>query len=86
MAELGLANASVLRGRAEDTTLRADVATARAVAPLDRLAELAVGVVRPGGLVLAIKGQTAAERTEKGPPGPAANWRPRRRGCARGAR
>src|ERR1700755_786558 len=56
---LGLANARVLRGRAEDATLRADVATARAVAPLDRLAELAVGVVRPGGLVLAIKGQTA---------------------------
>ena len=53
VAELGLANASVLRGRAEDTVLRADVATARALAPLDRLAELAVGVVRPGGMVLA---------------------------------
>ena len=41
--------------------LRADVATARAVAPLPRLAELAVGVVRPGGMVLAIKGRTAAQ-------------------------
>ena len=48
VAELGLANASVLRGRAEETRLRADVATARAVAPLSRLAELAAGVVRPG--------------------------------------
>jgi 16S rRNA (guanine527-N7)-methyltransferase len=68
VAELGLANARVLRGRAEDATLRADVATARAVAPLDRLAELAVGVVRPGGLVLAIKGQTAAAELRKARP------------------
>jgi len=68
VAELGLANASVLRGRAEDTTLRADVATARAVAPLDRLAELAVGVVRPGGMVLAIKGRTAADELKKARP------------------
>jgi 16S rRNA (guanine527-N7)-methyltransferase len=68
VAELGLANASVLRGRAEDVTLRADVATARAVAPLDRLAELAVRVVRPGGLVLAIKGQTADAELRKARP------------------
>jgi 16S rRNA (guanine527-N7)-methyltransferase len=68
VAELGLANASVRRGRAEDTTLRADVATARAVAPLDRLAELAVGVVRPGGMVLAIKGRAATEELEKARP------------------
>jgi 16S rRNA (guanine527-N7)-methyltransferase len=68
VAELGLANANVRRGRAEETTLRADVATARAVAPLDRLAELAVGVVRPGGMVLAIKGRTAAEELEKARP------------------
>jgi len=68
VAELGLANASVLRGRAEETALRADVATARAVAPLDRLAELAVGVVRPGGMVLAIKGRTAADELKKARP------------------
>ncbi len=68
VAELGLANASVLRGRAEDTALRADVATARAVAPLDRLAELAVGVVRPGGMVLAIKGRTAADELKRARP------------------
>ncbi|HLM90249.1 MAG TPA: 16S rRNA (guanine(527)-N(7))-methyltransferase RsmG [Streptosporangiaceae bacterium] len=61
VTELGLANVSVLRGRAEDVTIRADVVTARAVAPLPRLAELAMGVVRPGGMVLAIKGRTAAE-------------------------
>ncbi len=68
VAELGLANVGVLRGRAEDTALRADVATARAVAPLGRLAELAVGVVRPGGMVLAIKGRTAADELKKARP------------------
>jgi 16S rRNA (guanine527-N7)-methyltransferase len=68
VAELGLANARVMRGRAEDTVMRADVATARAVAPLDRLAELAVGVVRPGGMVLAIKGRTAADELKKARP------------------
>jgi 16S rRNA (guanine527-N7)-methyltransferase len=68
VAELGLANASVLRGRAEDVTLRADVATARAVAPLERLAQLAVRVVRPGGLVLAIKGQAADAELRKARP------------------
>ena len=68
VAELGLGNATVLRGRAEDVVLRADVATARAVAPLDRLAELAVHVVRPGGMVLAIKGRTAADEVRKARP------------------
>jgi 16S rRNA (guanine527-N7)-methyltransferase len=59
--ELELANASVLRGRAEDLAGQpgADVVTARAVAPLERLAGLAIGLVRPGGLVLAIKGAGA---------------------------
>jgi 16S rRNA (guanine527-N7)-methyltransferase len=66
--ELGLANTSVLRGRAEDTRLRADAATARAVAPLGRLAELAAGTVRPGGMVLAIKGRTAADELKKARP------------------
>jgi len=61
VTDLGLANVSVLRGRAEDVTVRTDVVTARAVAPLPRLAELAIGLVRPGGMVLAIKGRTAQE-------------------------
>ena len=58
---LGLANAQVCRGRAEDLAgqLSADVVTARAVAPLDRLAGLALGLLRPGGTVLAIKGAGA---------------------------
>ncbi len=63
VTSLGLANARVLRGRAEDFTgrLAADVVTARAVAPLDRLAGLAVGLLRPGGIVLAVKGAKAQQ-------------------------
>ncbi|HYA53504.1 MAG TPA: 16S rRNA (guanine(527)-N(7))-methyltransferase RsmG, partial [Streptosporangiaceae bacterium] len=60
---LGLENAQVCRGRAEDLSgrLSAGVVTARAVAPLDRLAALALGLVRPGGIVLAIKGANARQ-------------------------
>ena len=63
VAALGLPNAVVLRGRAEESAgkLRADVVTARAVAPLDRLAALSLGLVRPGGIVLAVKGARAHE-------------------------
>ncbi len=63
VAELGLANVRVIRSRAEDLVgvLAADVATARAVAPLRQLVEWAAGVVRPGGTILAIKGDRAAQ-------------------------
>jgi 16S rRNA (guanine527-N7)-methyltransferase len=58
-----LVNVQVVRARAEDMAgvIRADVVTARAVAPLDRLAGWAAGLLRPGGEILAIKGQSAAE-------------------------
>jgi 16S rRNA (guanine527-N7)-methyltransferase len=68
VTELRLSNVTVLRARAEEASVRADVATARAVAPLPRLAELAAGVVRPGGMVLAIKGRTAAQELEDAGP------------------
>jgi len=72
VTELGLANVRVVRGRAEEAAKtglpRADVATARAVAPLPRLAELAMGVIRPGGMVLAIKGINAAEELKDAGP------------------
>jgi 16S rRNA (guanine527-N7)-methyltransferase len=70
VAELGLTNAEVVRARAEDLAgqVSADVATARAVAPLDKLAGLALGLLRPGGRVLAIKGSSAeAELAKAGP-------------------
>jgi 16S rRNA (guanine527-N7)-methyltransferase len=62
VAGLGLANASVVRARAEQMAgeLAVDVVTARAVAPLDRLAALAVGLLKPGGIVLAVKGAKAS--------------------------
>ncbi len=70
IAALELPNATVRRGRAEDLAgaIQADVATSRAVAPLDRLVPLSAGVIRPGGTILAIKGQDAeAELEQAGP-------------------
>lgn len=63
VAELGLERVRVVRGRAEDLAgeVRADIVTARAVAPLDKLAGWAVGLARPGGTVLAIKGASARD-------------------------
>lgn len=63
---LGLTAVTVLRGRAEEGPVRralggADVVTARAVAPLDRLADWCLPLLRPGGQLLALKGDTAAD-------------------------
>ncbi|MBM2616883.1 16S rRNA (guanine(527)-N(7))-methyltransferase RsmG [Actinoplanes sp. LDG1-06] len=56
---------TVVRGRAEDVVdgppAGADVVTARAVAPLDRLAGWCLPLARVGGRLLALKGATAAE-------------------------
>lgn len=71
VAELGLSNATVVRARAEEKAaahIRADVATARAVAPLGRLVGWAAPLLRPGGELLAIKGQTAADEIEAARP------------------
>jgi 16S rRNA (guanine527-N7)-methyltransferase len=67
---LGLPNAKVRCARAEDLAgrLLADVVTARAVAPMERLAGMALGLVRPGGLVLAIKGTGAPSEIAKARP------------------
>jgi 16S rRNA (guanine527-N7)-methyltransferase len=69
-AGLGLRNVTVQRARAEDVRgqVRADVVTARAVAPLDRLAGLAMPLVRPGGMVLALKGERAAAEADAAGP------------------
>ena len=70
IAELGLGNVTVHRGRAEEMAgvLRADVATSRAVAPLDRLVQLSVGVIRPGGTILALKGEQAPAEIDEAAP------------------
>src|ERR1700761_3340985 len=70
VVRLGLPHVTICRGRAEDLagTIRADVATSRAVAPLDRLVPLSAGVLRPGGTILAIKGRDAAAELEHADP------------------
>jgi 16S rRNA (guanine527-N7)-methyltransferase len=59
---LGLANVTVVRGRAEDLVgrLSAPVVTARAVAPLDRLVGWCLPLLSPDGRLLAMKGASAA--------------------------
>ena len=65
IAELELENVTVVRGRAEEVAGKlppVDVVTARAVAPLDRLAGWGLPLLRPnGGRMLALKGDTAEE-------------------------
>lgn len=56
----------VVRGRAEEPDVRrdiggADVVTARAVAPLAKLAGWCLPLTRPGGVVMALKGESANE-------------------------
>jgi 16S rRNA (guanine527-N7)-methyltransferase len=63
--ELGIAM-RVHRGRAEDPAVRSalggcDVVTARAVAPMGRLAGWTLPLLRPGGLLVAMKGATAGD-------------------------
>jgi 16S rRNA (guanine527-N7)-methyltransferase len=60
---LGLTEVQVVRGRAEEcvaTLPPADIVTARAVAPLDRLAQWSLPLAAVGGRMLAIKGASAA--------------------------
>jgi 16S rRNA (guanine527-N7)-methyltransferase len=60
--ELGLANARVLRARAEEMQPgNCDVVVARAVAPLGRLSAWCLPWLRNGGRLLALKGASAAD-------------------------
>lgn len=65
VAALGLPNVTVLRSRAEDVVDdEFDVVTARAVAPLDRLAGWTLPIVRSGGRLLALKGASAVDELD----------------------
>jgi 16S rRNA (guanine527-N7)-methyltransferase len=59
--ELGLRTAVVRRARAEELagSLVVDAVVARAVAPLDRLVGWTLPLLRPGGRLLALKGERA---------------------------
>ncbi|MEW2082127.1 16S rRNA (guanine(527)-N(7))-methyltransferase RsmG [Streptomyces sp. NPDC005283] len=64
---LGLDHVTVVRGRAEEVLGKlppVHVVTARAVAPLDRLAGWGVPLLRPYGEMLALKGDTAEEELQ----------------------
>lgn len=61
VAALGLDNVTVVRRRAEDVDTTFDVVTARAVAALDKLGRWCMPLVSSGGVLLAMKGRSAAE-------------------------
>jgi 16S rRNA (guanine527-N7)-methyltransferase len=69
VAELGL-DVAVVRGRAEERETRrrcgeSDVVTARAVAPIGRLAAWTLPLVRAGGTLAAMKGASAADEVAR---------------------
>ena len=54
----------VIRGRAQDVKKSADFVTARAVAPLEKLKNLSWHMVKTGGSLLAMKGESASTEME----------------------
>jgi 16S rRNA (guanine527-N7)-methyltransferase len=50
----------VIRGRAQDVKRSADFVTARAVAPMEKLKKMSWHMVKTGGSLLAMKGESAA--------------------------
>ena len=50
----------VIRGRAQDVKKTAEYVTARAVAPLEKLKKMSWHLVKTGGALLAMKGESAA--------------------------
>ncbi len=69
ISDLGL-TVAVERGRAEEKAVvrrweGADVVTARAVGPLARLTRLCLPLVRHGGSMLVLKGESAADEIER---------------------
>lgn len=73
LAELRLPNVTVVRGRAEDFSIRRSLAgsgivTARAVATLDRLAAWCLPLLAPAGELLAVKGESASAELDAARP------------------
>lgn len=66
VAELGLANVQVKRGRAEEYhgAFEVDVVTSRAVAALSKLVRLSMPLVRVGGEMVILKGRSVAEEVD----------------------
>lgn len=67
---LGMRNVTVRRDRAEEVSgqVAVDTVVARAVAPLKRLAEWALPLLKPGGRLLAVKGERAVAELQDAEP------------------
>ncbi|WP_165164732.1 16S rRNA (guanine(527)-N(7))-methyltransferase RsmG [Corynebacterium qintianiae] len=64
--ELGLDNVTVVRGRAEEQGRALfDAVTSRAVAPLGKLASWSLPLVKVGGAMIAMKGESVGEELER---------------------
>lgn len=62
VVELGLEDrVTVVRGRAEEQKRRVDVVTCRAVAPLEKLLRWSASAFLPGGMLVALKGESAQD-------------------------
>jgi 16S rRNA (guanine527-N7)-methyltransferase len=61
---LTINNIEVIRGRAQDVKKSADFVTARAVAPLEKLKKMSWHMVKTGGSLLAMKGESASAEME----------------------
>ena len=57
----------IVRGKAENTKGQWDYVTARAVAPLPKLWEISKHLLKPGGSLLAMKGESAKEEAAEVP-------------------
>lgn len=69
VADLGM-DIEVVRARAEDPAVRRsvgefDAVTSRAVAPLDKITRWSLPLLRPGGRMLAIKGERATDEVRE---------------------
>lgn len=66
VAELGLTNVEVKRGRAEEFhgAFEVDAVTSRAVAALSKLVRLSMPLVRVGGEMVILKGRSVAEEVD----------------------
>ena len=67
---LQLDNVTVVRGRAEDATVKqtvgmVDITTSRAVAPLGKLARWSLPLTKSGGSMIALKGSSAEEEIQR---------------------
>ncbi|OLT54438.1 16S rRNA (guanine(527)-N(7))-methyltransferase RsmG [Cellulosimicrobium sp. CUA-896] len=66
VADLGLTNVEIKRGRAEEyhDAFECDIVTSRAVAALDKLARISLPLLRPGGEMIVLKGRNVSKEID----------------------